>query len=417
MDITSKSGFPAFASQSGRVHRRVSRASIVISRGFEAKAIGVPMGIPWFQLKEQAKRHGIIAKSSNYTLYANMSNRVVEILQQFACSMEVYSCDESFLSLPKEPIEGLTQYGLKIRKRIQDWLGLTVCVGFGFTKTSAKLANHCAKKNLAGAGGVCDFTTMSEADLQSLFATIEVGEVWGIGRKNAPRLEEMGIKTVEQLRQANRDLIRNRFSVVMERTVRELRGVSCIELEEIAPPKQQIMSSRSFGQYVYDLAELAQAVAAYITTAAEKLRAQGSLAGAVQVYIRTNPNKPKEPQYQRAVTVPLPQPTDDTRVLTRWAFRVLKHIYRPGYAYQKAGICLCDLRDTIQTQQGLFDAPSERSQVLMATMDQINAKWGRGTLQTSAVVAGQNQGWQMKRGNLSPGYTTNWDELAVALAR
>ena len=307
----------------------------VVARSAEAKVLGVPMGAPWHQLRELAMREGIIAYSSNYALYADMSNRVVEVLGQFSANLEVYSIDESFLDL--SGYDGLTAAGLhgycvEIRSRVAQWLGLAVCVGIGTSKTLAKLANHCAKKGLAGRDGVCDFTGMAELELSNLFAAIPAEEVWGVGRRIADRLYEMGIETVRDLRDADAETVRARFSVVLERTVRELRGVSCPDLEEVAPPKQQIMNSRSFGQYVYDLDELREAVASYIAKAAEKLRAQDSLAGAVQVYIRTNPFKPKEPQYQRTVTLPLPEPTSDTRVLSRFAIDILKSIYRPGYA-------------------------------------------------------------------------------------
>lgn len=389
----------------------------VVARSAEAKKLGVPMAAPWYQLKDLAERYGIVAKSSNYALYADMSNRVIEILGQFAPAIEVYSIDESFLDLSgmtNTQGQDLLAYGQRIRQRVAQWLGLAVCVGIAPTKTLAKLANHCAKKNLAGQTGVCDFSVMSEDALTQLLGQIEVGEVWGVGRKIGARLEEHGIETALQLREADTASIRSRFSVVLERTVRELRGVSCLALEEMVPAKQQIMSSRSFGQYVYELPALQEAVASYIAIAAEKLRAQNSVAGAVQVYIRTNPFKPKEPQYQRAVTVPLPEPTADTRVLTRWALRVLSRIYAPGYAYQKAGVMLSDLQPKHQEQQHLF-APagdSTRAQALMATLDQINQRWGRSAVQLA--IQQSDASWQMKRSNLSPAYTTNWAEIPVA---
>lgn len=291
----------------------------VVARSAEVKALGIPMGMPWFKLRDDARRHGIVAYSSNYALYADLSNRVVEILSGFTPSLEVYSIDESFLDLSGLAQEGYPAYGAKIRERVADWVGLAVCVGIGSTKTLAKLANHCAKKALAGSNGVCDLSAMPEAQLTSLFSRIEVDEVWGVGRKLSERLATMGIRTVQQLREADAETIRSRFSVVLERTVRELRGVSCLDLEEIVPTKQQIMSSRSFGTLVYDLADLEEAVATYIGRAAEKLRGQNSLAGAVQVCIRTNIFKPEAPQYQRTVTVPLPEATADTRILTHWA--------------------------------------------------------------------------------------------------
>lgn len=384
----------------------------VVARSAEVKALGIPMGTPWFKLRDDARRHGIVAYSSNYALYADLSNRVVEILSGFTPSLEVYSIDESFLDLSGLAQEGYPAYGAKIRERVADWVGLAVCVGIGSTKTLAKLANHCAKKALAGSNGVCDLSAMPEAQLTSLFSRIEVDEVWGVGRKLSERLATMGIRTVQQLREADAETIRSRFSVVLERTVRELRGVSCLDLEEIVPTKQQIMSSRSFGTLVYDLADLEEAVATYIGRAAEKLRGQNSLAGAVQVYIRTNIFKPEAPQYQRTVTVPLPEATADTRILTHWALRVLRRIYRLGFGYHKAGITLLDIRPRANQQFSLLvqdGVAGVRNEKVMSVLDSINQRYGRGTLRLAAE--GVEQGWRMRRGNLSPRYTTEWTEL------
>lgn len=392
----------------------------VVARSAEVKALGIPMGVPWFKIQAEAKRYGIVALSSNYSLYADLSNRVVEVLSSFTPNIEVYSIDESFLDLAGfEGWEGgLAAYGAQIRQRVRDWLGLAVCVGIAPTKTLAKLANHAAKKALAGTDGVCDFTTMSAATLQRLFERIEVGEVWGVGRKITTRLEEMGIRTVQQLQAADAETIRSRFSVVLERTVRELRGVPCLALEEMVPDKQQIMSSRSFGTLVYDLPDLEEAVSSYIAKAAEKLRAQDALAGAVQVYIRTNIFKPEVPQYQKAVTVPLPEASSDTRVLTRWALRMLRRIYRPGYGYHKAGVMLMDIQAKANQQFSLFSAggaTDARSERLMGVLDGINQRYGRGTVKL--LAEGVEKSWQMRRGNLSPAYTTDWEGLPVALAR
>ena len=387
----------------------------VVARSAEVKALGIPMGVPWFKIQDEAKRYGIIARSSNYELYADLSNRCVEVLSSFTPNIEVYSIDESFLELSGFAGRpgGLAAYGAEIRQQIADWLGLAVCVGIGPTKTLAKLANHCAKKNLAGAGGVCDFTTMADAELNALFQRIEVSEVWGVGRKITGRLEEMGIRTVQQLRDADAETIRSRFSVVVERTVRELRGVSCLDLQEVIPDKQQIMSSRSFGTLIYDLEDLEEAVASYIAKAAEKLRAQDSLAGAVQVYIRTNIFKPEVPQYQRSVTVPLPQASSDTRVLTNWALRILRRIYRPGFGYHKAGVMLSEIQPRTIQQFSLFGQPTEniKSERLMATLDSVNQKFGRGALKLAA--SGVQNSWQMRRERLSPRYTTEWECLPV----
>lgn len=392
----------------------------VVARSAEVKILGIPMGAPWFKLKDEARRHGIVAMSSNYALYADMSNRVVEVLSAFSPNIEVYSIDESFVELSgfENLAGGLTGYGAEMRQRIADWLGLAVCVGIAPTKTLSKLANHCAKKHLAGADGVCDFTDMLTEDLSQLFDKIAVGEVWGIGRKINARLESMGINTVRQLRDADAETIRAQFSVVVERTVRELRGVSCIDLQEVAPDKQQIISSRSFGQLIYERADLEEAVASYIANAAVKLRAQDSLAGAVQVNIRTNIFKPEAPQYQRAVTVPLPEATADTRVLTGWALRVLRRIYRPGYGYHKAGVMLSNIVPRGNQQYPLFSdgggVGGARSDALMGVVDGINQRYGRGAVRLA--VEGIERGWQMRRGHLSPAYTTDWEGLPVVRA-
>jgi len=387
----------------------------VVARSAEVKALGIPMGVPWFKIQKEARQYGIVAFSSNYALYADMSNRVVEVLGQFTPNLEVYSIDESFLDLTGFN-RNLVEYGLAIQQRIQQWLGLAVCVGIAPTKTLAKLANHCAKKALAGSAGVCDFSTMSESQFSRLIAGLDVGEVWGVGRKIHARLAELGITTVQQLRDADPDMIRAKFSVVLERTVRELRGVSCLDLEEVAPDKQQIMCSRSFGQYVEERDKLEEVIASYVSRAAEKLRNQDSLAGALMVFIRTNPFNPREPQYHRSLTIPLPEATADTRVLINWALRVLGRIYRPGFAYQKAGVMLSELRPRTMAQTSLFSDPEDdRGRQLMATLDDINRRWGRGMLKTAAE--GMDQTWQMKRERLSPEYTTDWEGLPVVTGR
>ncbi len=392
----------------------------VVARSAEAKALGIPMGAPWHQLRPAAERNGVVAFSSNYALYADLSNRVVEVLGQFTPNLEVYSIDESFLDLTgfahRHPA-GLSDYGQQIRKRIADWLGLGVCVGIGPSKTLAKLANHCAKKTLAGHAGVCDFGMMTAPELTDLFAGIPVGEVWGVGRRIGERLREQGIETVRDLRDADAEGLRAQFSVVVERTVRELRGTSCLELEEMVPTKQQIMSSRSFGRSVSALRDLQQAVATYMGKAAEKLRAQRSVAGAVHVMIRTNPFQPEVPQYQKSLTLALPIPTADTRVLTTWALAMLERIYRPGFAYHKAGVMLADLQNADVRQAGLFDAggDSQKSEALMRTLDAINLKWGRATLQNGAA-SGQQLGWKMRRARLSDAYTTDWNALPCVRA-
>lgn len=388
----------------------------IVARSKEAKAIGVPMGAPWFKVRELAKAHGIMAMSSNYELYADMSNRVVDVLRDFSPEVEVYSIDESFLSL--EGMQGickgnLTAYGQGIRQRVAQWVGLPVCVGMAHTKTLAKFANHLAKKNPCF-DGVCNFDELNTEEQEAWMAKNEVGEVWGVGRRISKKLQAMGIQSVLDLKRAPPKLMRRTFSVVLQKTVQELNGSSCLPLEWMAPAKQQIMSSRSFGQPVYEMEELTEAVSVYLFQAAVKLRRQHSVAGAVTVTIMTNRFKENVPQYHRSMVVALPEPSSDSRVLTAYALRVLKHIYRPGYEYKKACVMLSELQPQSQRQAGLWDAPEDevarqRSQSLMAVLDQVNDRFGRGTLQLGAM--GVRPAWTMKRERVSPRYTTRWEDV------
>jgi DNA polymerase V len=383
----------------------------VVSRSQEVKDLGVGMAVPWFQLKDLAKRHGITALSSNYTLYADLSNRVMSLLAQFSPDQEVYSIDESFLDLTGICAD-LTAYGQQIRQTVRQCVGIPVCVGIASSKTLAKLANHVAKKQPLYQS-VCDFNRMTDAGLDALLANIAVGEVWGVGRRSTGRLQAMGIHTVLDLKRASPKRIRDEFSVVLERTVAELNGVACLELDDVAASRQQIICSRSFGVPVSSLPDLEQSVNAYVARAAEKLRDQHSLAAGIQVYLRTNPHKANEPQYQQAMLMPLAEPTDDTRLLCRAALGGLRRIYRSGYAYQKTGVMLTGIIAASDRPRTLFDdvAAQQKSGALMATLDRINRRMGSGTLQLAGE--GISKGWAMRRGNMSGRYTTEWDELAV----
>ena len=391
----------------------------VVARSAEVKVLGVPMGLPWFQMKELAREHRILAFSSNYTLYGDLSSRVMAVLGQFAPDQEVYSIDESFLDFTRQPHLDLTTTGQAIRRRVKQWVGVPVSVGIGSTKTLAKLANHVAKKR-AGWNGVCDLDTLPGSDIDALLASIEVREVWGVGRKTAMKLAEQGIRSVAELRAANPHRLRERYSVVMERTVRELQGESCIDLEEDAPLKQQIIASRSFGAPVWTEAELAESLRAYMGRAAEKLRRQHGVAGRVGVWLETNRHRLQDAQYHPSSTLPLPAPSDDTAVLTKAAMAVLHHLYRDGFRYVKAGVMLLELGEREVEQGQLFaDAPSANDPLrtaLMATLDRINAKWGKGTLGIGSAGLQQPRRWAMKRGTMTPAYTTNWDDLAIVRA-
>ena len=384
-----------------------------VARSNEVKALGVKMGTPWFKMKDLAREQGILAFSSNYTLYGDMSNRVVQILRDFAPDTEVYSIDESFLRI--ETVAhlhgGAVPMGQQMRERIKQWTGLPVCVGVGPTKTLAKFANHLAKKNLEFEG-VCDLHVIPRPERVRWMSRIEVGEVWGVGGRIARRLEVMGIHTVLDLRNASPKEMRRHFGVVMERTCNELRGISCLALDDIAQSKQQIMSSRSFGRPVETIEELRESLASYLSRAAEKLRKQQSVSAAVYVFVQTNRFN-KDEQYNAGLTVPLPEPTDDTLTLTAAALAGLEMIYRSGYRYKKAGVMLTLLSDKHARQASIFDnlVVTQRSTKLMTALDTINRDYGHGTVRSG--VSGFTQHWAMRNENRSPRYTTRWDELPV----
>jgi DNA polymerase V len=379
-----------------------------IARSNEAKALGIKMGEPWFKLRDLAQQHGIIAHSSNYALYADMSNRVMEILSGFSPNQEVYSIDECFLDLTGMPRPHLA-IASRMRAMIRQYTGLPVCVGIGPSKTLAKLANHCAKKGYTP-DGVCDFNAWTPEQLDAQLAKIEIGEVWGIGRRLVPKLNALGIRTVLDLKRVDPEYMRQQFSVVMEKTVRELRGQACIELEEVAPAKKQIVSSRSFGFPVTDIQSLSEALSLYTSRAAEKLRKQQSFATLLAVFIHTSPFG-DGPKYSAHQVVRLPAPTDDTLQLVQVALWILKRIYKPGYMYQKAGIMFDEIVPAGGQQTDMFGfRPSDgKSAKLMVAMDLINDRWGRSTLRTGSQ--GYKAPWAMRQGNLSPRYTTRWDEI------
>lgn len=379
-----------------------------IARSAEAKALGIKMGEPWFKLKDIARQHGIIAMSSNYALYADMSNRVMATLANFSPDQEVYSIDESFLDITGMPGDHL-KLAAEMRRRVRQNTGLPVCVGVGSSKTLAKLANHAAKKGYAP-DGVCDFNAYTVNQLEQLLGEIQVGEVWGIGRRLVPRLNDLGIESVLDLRRADPEYMRQQFSVVMEKTVRELRGQACIELEEVAPAKQQIISSRSFGFPVSDLSSLKEAVSMYVSRAAEKLRRQNSFASMLHVFIHTSPFG-DSPKYSGSLTVKLPAPTDDTLQLVRVAMFILNNIYRPGFKYQKAGVMLGEIVPAggQQTDMFGFRSADDRSNRRMVAIDAINNRWGRHTIRTGSQ--GYRAPWAMRQDNLSPRYTTRWEDV------
>ncbi|KAB8066285.1 Y-family DNA polymerase [Janthinobacterium violaceinigrum] len=389
-----------------------------VARSNEVKALGVPMGAPWFQMRDLARQHGIVGLSSNYTLYADMSNRIMAILRTYSPNVEVYSIDESFLSL--NGLGGLwaspTAMGQDIRAKVAQWTSLPVCVGVGQSKTLAKLANHVAKK-FPLFDSVADFTTMSDARTAWLLQRIDVGEVWGVGRRIGAKLRAMGINTVQDLKDAPPSTMRAHFGVVLERTCNELRGVSCLELEEVAPPRKEIVSSRSFGTMVMTAAELGESLSTYAARAGEKLRGQHAVCGAVHVFVQTNRFRDQDDQYSNGITIPLVEPSADNRVLAGAALHGLAMIYREGFKYKKAGIMLMDLQPDTQRQGVLFDAGRDRARSVaaMAALDALNERFGRDTVHLGS--AGLVRRWAMLSENRTPRYTTNWLELPKVRAQ
>ena len=378
-----------------------------ISRSNEAKELGIKMGTPWFKLKEFAKQENVTALSSNYTLYLDMSHRVMTLLSKFSPDQEVYSVDESFLDLTSFKSKDLIKYGQQIKTKIKQWSGLPVSIGIGSTKTLSKLANHIAKKN-PSFKGVCNLNVMDEDTLETWMSHFPVSDVWGVGRSLAPKLNQLGIISVLDLKHADPDYIRQQFSIVLEKTVRELNGVMCIELKDIEEPNKEIIVSRSFGRRVRDKQELIEAVTSYTSRAAERMRKQNSVSSSLYIYIRTSPHNDKK-QYANGVNIPLFQPSDDTIVLTNAALLGLDYIYRDGFDYQKAGITLCNLTSKDKVQGNLFSNTISNSR--MRVMDTINQRW-KGKLRLGSE--GITKEWEMKANFKSRNYTTNWDQLIIA---
>ncbi|EIW5950357.1 TPA: Y-family DNA polymerase [Klebsiella pneumoniae] len=383
----------------------------VIARSPEAKPF-VKMGEPYFKQKDMFRRHGIIAFSSNYELYADMSNRVMTTLEELSPRCEIYSIDEAFCDLTGvRNCRDLTDFGREIRETVLRRTHLTVGVGIAQTKTLAKLANHAAKQWQRQTGGVVDLSNLERQ--RKLMALLPVDEVWGVGRRISKKLEAMGIKTVLQLADTDIRFIRKHFNVVLERTVRELRGEPCLGLEEFAPVKQEIVCSRSFGGRITEYHEMRQAICSYASRAAEKLRGEHQYCRFISAFVKTSPFALNEPYYGNSASVKLLTPTQDSRDIITAATKCLDAIWRDGHRYQKAGVMLGDFYSQGIAQLNLFDdnAPRKNSEKLMEVLDQLNAKDGKGTL----YFAGQGiqTAWQMKREMLSPRYTTRISDLLI----
>jgi DNA polymerase V len=395
-----------------------------IARSNEAKAMGVKMGHPWHQIRH-LEEGGLVALSANFALYGDMSDRMMSLAAGMGPSQEIYSIDESFIGL--DGVRGdLKARAIAVRERIFRWVGIPCCVGIGPTKTLAKFANHVAKQAERKPGSypvgharVCDLSTLSQGERDALLSATEVGELWGVGRRIGDQLVEGGIRTALDLAMLDPATVKRGWSVVLERTVRELQGMPCIGLDDAPEPKKQIACTRSFGRTVEAFEPLAEAVSEFASRAAEKLRKQSSHASEVLVFIKTSPFR-KDPQYSRSMIVPIRRPTDDTSAIVGAALMGLRAIYQPGFQLTKAGVMLLDIqpasREQFELDLGDTAAARDRSR-LMKAMDSVNGRWGKGTVKVSSGRVGMApRDWGMKQDRRTPAYTTEWADMPTAKA-
>lgn len=384
----------------------------VIARSNEIKPL-VPMGMPAYQISP-AMRKQVTLLSSNYELYGDMSRRVFSTLRDHTADLEIYSIDEAFIHLTG--FGNVVEYCKRLRYIVKRDTGIPVSIGLATTRTLAKIANHMAKKN-PEYKGVC-YLHPAEPNLKKLLKKLPVSEVWGVGRKIAAKLLALGIVTAWDLREADLKYLRERFSVVLARTVLELQGTPCIELDDLTTPKKNIMTSRSFGKAVTLYADLQEAIRVHASSGATKLRKQKSVARAIMVFLNTNRFREDLAQYNPSLVLQLPYPTSDTRVIVATAQRALQRIYRKGFLFYKAGVMMLDLTNKDNEQLDFFNVPhtseeKQRAERLMTVIDKINTKMGKGTVQLGGVRA--LAAWQLKRDLLSKRYTTRWDELPIVM--
>lgn len=379
----------------------------VIARSNETKALGIQMGEPVYKLIRLIEQHGIAVFSSNYALYGDMSHRVMTILSQFVEEMEIYSIDEAFLSLQGFVNYDLKEYGMRIVKTVTKGTGVPVSMGIAPTKTLTKMASKYAKK-YKGYNGVCVIDN-EEKRIKAL-KQFDIGDVWGIGSRYQKKLEYYGVKTAFDFTQKSESWVRKMMTVVGVRTWKELRGIPAIELEKVAPDKQTICTSRSFGELIEDFDILMESVANFTASCARKLRAQRSCASMLQVFIYTNRFREDLPQYNNSQMITLPTPTSDVTELIHYARLALKNIYREGYQYKKAGVIVMDIVPQNCVQQNLFDERDRmKHEKVLEVLDAVHKKYGTRMLKVAAQGTGKK--WALKSEYLSKQYTTNPDDF------
>ncbi|WP_289392937.1 Y-family DNA polymerase [Acinetobacter baumannii] len=386
-----------------------------VARSNESKALNIKMGVPLFQIKDIVQQHNVIVLSSNYAMYAEMSRRFHTILASYVTAEEVepYSIDECFVDFTAyEKNFDLEKVGQQMRGQIWKWLGLPVCVGIGRSKTEAKIANHIAKKN-PGFNSVCDLVNMDPCNKEYYFSLIDVSEVWGVGRKHAKKLQSMGINTVFDLACAEPREMQKRFSIVMARTIYELQGISCIEIEHTPPSKKQIVASRSFGGRVTELTDLKEAISMYAQDACKRLRDEGLLCGCMIAFVQSNPFDANVPFYNKSITGSFSEPTDCALDFVKAATRMLNDIYKEGIKYKKCGVVLTCLEPKSgHTYDLLTDFEHiEKKECLMQAMDGIHSKFGKKKIGVGPCFI-PNRNWSMSRDKLSRN-PFRWDELPL----
>ncbi|MDC5466447.1 Y-family DNA polymerase [Acinetobacter baumannii] len=386
-----------------------------VARSNESKALGIKMGVPLFQIKDIVQQHNVIVLSSNYAMYAEMSRRFHTILASYVTDEEVepYSIDECFVDFTAyEKNFDLEKVGQQMRQQIWKWLGLPVCVGIGRSKTEAKIANHIAKKNL-GFNSVCDLVSMDPCNKEYYFSLIDVSEVWGVGRKHSKKLQGMGINTVLDLACAEPREMQKKFSIVMARTIYELQGISCIEIEHTPPSKKQIVASRSFGGRVTELTDLKEAISMYAQDACKRLRDEGLLCGCMIAFVQSNPFDANVPFYNKSITGSFSEPTDCAIDFVKAATRMLNDIYKEGIKYKKCGVVLTCLEPKSgHTYDLLTDFKQiEKKECLMQAMDGIHSKFGKKKIGVGPCFI-PNRNWSMSRDKLSRN-PFRWDQLIL----
>ena len=380
----------------------------IIARSNEAKALGLNMGDPHFKIKRFCEIHRVHVFSSNFTLYRDMSQRVMSVIEDAWEEMEIYSVDEAFLDLSSLPETKQDEFCIKLQKHILKCTGIPVSIGLGKSRTLAKLSNYVAKRQLKVP--VFNITYFPE-----WLKKIKVGDVWGIGAQWSQKLEKQGILTAYDLTQRDPHLLRKKYSVVMMRIAMELQGISCIQRGEEHAAKKSILSSRSFHKMVTEFETLKQSVSAHCATVYEKLRRQHSNTNIVSVFLQTNRFREDLPQYNHSATIKLINPTDDVRLITHHAMQCLQQIYKPGYYYKKAGVWLDDISDKSTRQSDLFlqesDDDIKMTESFLTVFDKVNGRYGKDTLKLGSE--GFNKTWDTRYEFKSPAYTTRWSELPV----